>query len=125
MRRAMLWLLAALLCLSLAGCAKRGDVSLVRLDPGSSETFSREEIRAAMDAAMTYFQKHCADGTLLRLRYDEGYSAAWIAARSPEPDENTIVLLVNYLDADGAEHTGVPWALTRSENGSWKAEDLK
>ena len=125
MKRILLWLLAALLCLSLAGCGGGGDTSSVRIDRGASETLEKDEIRAAMDAAMTYFQKHCADGTLLRLRYDEGYSAAWAAAQSPEPDGNTIVLLVNYLDADGAEHTGVPWALTRSENGSWKAEDLK
>ena len=125
MRRWISWLLAALLCLALAGCAPKGDTSLVRLDQGVSETLAREDVRAAMSAAMTQFQKHCGGETLLRLRYDEGYSLAWVAARDLEPDGNTLVLLVNYLDENGKQHTGVPWAFTRDDNGSWKAEDLK
>jgi hypothetical protein len=117
--------LTLLLCLALAGCAAKGDTSLVRLDQGDSETLAREDVRAAMSEAMTQFQKHCAGETLLRLRYDEGYSLSWVTARDLEPDGNTLVLLVNYLDEDGNQHTGVPWVFTRGDNGSWKAEDLK
>ena len=52
MKRILLWLLAALLCLSLAGCGAKGDTSSVRIVRGASETLEKDEIRAAMDAAM-------------------------------------------------------------------------
>ena len=125
MKRITALLLAALLCLSLTGCAVRGDTSRVRLDQGPSETLERGDIRAAMDAAMTHFRHHCGGMTLLRLRYDEAYSIAWITARDQEPDGGTLVLLAAYRDEDGKEHTGVPWVLTRHGDGKWKAEDLK
>ena len=125
MRRFAALLLAALLCLSLAGCGGGGDTSRVRLDQGASETLERGDIRAAMDAAMTHFHKHCGGMTLLRLRYDEAYSIAWITARDEEPDGSEIVLLAAYRDEDGKEHTGMPWVMTRSGDGKWKAGDLK
>ena len=125
MKRIILCLLAALLCLSLAGCGAKGDTSLVRLDRGVSETLEQEEIRAAMDAAMTAFRKTRGGETLLALRYDEAYSLAWVTARSPEPDENTLVLLANYLDADGRAHNGMPWVLRRDDKGNWNVEELK
>ena len=125
MRRFAALLLAALLCLSLAGCAAGGDTSRVRLDQGVSETMERGDIRAAMDAAMAHFRHHCGGMALLRLRYDEAYSIAWTTARNQEPDGGTLVLLATYRDGDGKEHTGVPWVLTRSGDGKWKAEDLK
>ena len=126
MKRILLWLLAALLCLSLAGCGERGDTSRVRLDRGASETLDREEVRAAMDAAMAEFRDTRGGETLLRLRYDEAYSLAWVTANDPEPDDDgTLVLLASYLDADGGMHRGVPWVLTRNENGSWNVEDMK
>ena len=70
MKRLLLWLLAALLCLSLAGCGERGDTSRVRIDRGASETLDKDEIRAAMDAAMDAFRKTRGGETLLALRYD-------------------------------------------------------
>ena len=125
MKRLAALLLSVLLCLTLAGCAARGDTARVRLDPGPSETLTKEEIRAAMDAAMAAFRKDCGGMTLLRLRYDEGYSDAWITARDGQIEAGAaLVLLTNYRDEDGREHTGVPWVLTRRENGSWKAEGL-
>lgn len=52
MRRLLLFLLASALCLSLAGSGKKGDAAMVRLDLGASETLSKDEIRAALDAAI-------------------------------------------------------------------------
>ena len=51
MKRLLLCLLAALLCLSLTGCGAKGDTSSVRIVRGTSETLEKDEIRAAMDAA--------------------------------------------------------------------------
>ena len=125
MKRLLLWLLAALLCLSLAGCGERGDTSRVRIDRGASETLDKDEIRAAMDAAMDAFRKTREGETLLALRYDEAYSLAWVTANDPEPDGNTLVLLATYLDADGRQHSGMPWVLQRNEKGNWNVEDMK
>ena len=121
MKRLLLWLLAALLCLSLAGCGERGDTSRVRIDRGASETLDKDEIRAAMDV----FRKTCEGETLLTLRYDEAYSLAWITANDPEPDGNTLVLLATYRDADGKQHSGMPWVLRRDDKGNWNVEELK
>ena len=125
MKRILLWLLAALLCLSLAGCGAKGDTSSVRIVRGASETLEKDEIRAAMDAAMDVFRQTREGETLLSLRYDEAYSLAWVTANDPEPDENTLVLLATYRDADGKQHSGMPWVLTRNEKGNWNVEDMK
>ena len=125
MKRILLWLLATLLCLSLAGCGAKGDTSSVRIVRGASETLEKDEIRAAMDAAMDVFRKTREGETLLSLRYDEAYSLAWVTANDPEPDENTLVLLATYRDADGKQHSGMPWVLTRNEKGNWNVEDMK
>ena len=125
MKRILLCLLAALLSLSLAGCGGKGDTSSVRVDRGASETLEKDEIRAAMDAAMDVFRKTREGETLLALRYDEAYSLAWVTANDPEPDGNTLVLLATYLDADGKQHSGMPWVLQRNEKGNWNVEDMK
>lgn len=125
MKRLLLLLLAALLCLSLAGCGAKGDTSSVRVVRGASETLEKDEIRAAMDAAMDVFRKTCEGETLLTLRYDESYSLAWITANDPEPDGNTLVLLATYRDADGKQHSGMPWVLQRDDKGNWTVEDMK
>ena len=125
MKRLLLLLLAALLCLSLAGCGAKGDTSSVRVVRGASETLEKDEIRAAMDAAMDVFRKTCEGETLLTLRYDEAYSLAWVTANDPEPDGNTLVLLATYRDADGKEHSGRPWVLQRDDKGNWTVEDMK
>ena len=125
MKRILLWLLAALLCLSLAGCGGGGDTSSVRIDRGASETLEKDEIRAAMDAAMDVFRKTREGETLLALRYDEAYSLAWVTACDAEPDGSTLVLLATYRDADGRQHSGRPWVLLRNENGSWNVEEMK
>ena len=125
MKRILLWLLAALLCLSLAGCGAKGDTSSVRVVRGASETLEKDEIRAAMDAAMDVFRKTREGETLLSLRYDEAYSLAWVTANDPEPDENTLVLLATYRDADGRQRSGMPWVLQRDDKGNWTVEDMK
>ena len=125
MKRLLLLLLAALLCLSLAGCGAKGDTSSVRVVRGASETLEKDEIRAAMDAAMDVFRKTCEGETLLTLRYDEAYSLAWVTANDPEPDGNTLVLLATYRDADGRQHSGIPWVLQRDSKGNWNMEDMK
>ena len=125
MKRILLCLLAALLCLSLAGCGAKGDTSSVRIVRGASETLEEDEIRAAMDAAMDVFRNTREGETLLALRYDEAYSLAWVTANDPEPDGITLVLLATYRDADGRQRSGMPWVLQRDDKGNWNVEDMK
>ena len=125
MKRLLLCMLAALLCLSLTGCGAKGDTSSVRIVRGASETLEKDEIRAAMDAAMDVFRNTREGETLLTLRYDEAYSFAWVTANDPEPDGNTLVLLATYRDADGRQRSGMPWVLQRDDKGNWNVEDMK
>ena len=74
---------------------------------------------------MDVFRKTREGETLLTLRYDEAYSLAWVTANDPEPDENTLVLLATYRDADGRQRSGMPWVLQRDEKGNWNVEDMK
>lgn len=64
-------LLMALLLTGLTGCAQRGDTSGVEIVVGTSERFSDEDIRGAMDAAMRAFHRGhsgCAWRTTRRTR---------------------------------------------------------
>lgn len=122
MKRVLILALTLALCLPLLGCGAKGDTSRVRLDRGASEVFTPEELRAAMDAAMDDFRRDGEGLTLLRLRYDESYSNAWIDARGLETDGATLVLLATWADENGEQHTGVPWVLARSGNG-WKTTE--
>ena len=61
-------LLTALLLTGLTGCAQRGDTSGVEIVAGTSERFSDEDIRGAMDAAMRAFHRgHSGCGTIVLL----------------------------------------------------------
>ena len=76
-----------------------------------------------MNAAMQTFRKTAEGCALLRLRFDAGYSDAWLTANDLEPDGSMLVLLANYLDENGNERTNQPWVILR--NGEkWSAEAL-
>lgn len=66
-------LLTALLLTGLTGCAQRGDTSGVEIVAGTSERFSDEDIRGAMDAAMRAFHRGHSGCAMVRLAYNEAY----------------------------------------------------
>lgn len=66
-------LLMALLLTGLTGCAQRGDTSGVEIVAGTSERFSDEDIRDAMDAAMRAFHRGHSGCAMVRLAYNEAY----------------------------------------------------
>ena len=71
--------IAALLLTGLTGCAQRGDTSGVEIVVGTSERFSDEDIRGAMDAAMRAFHRGHSGCALVRLAYNEAYQTCWLA----------------------------------------------
>ena len=70
-------LLMALLLTGLTGCAQRGDTSGVEIVVGTSERFSDEDIRGAMDAAMRAFHRGHSGCAMVRLAYNEAYQTCW------------------------------------------------
>ena len=73
----ILLLLAIVLALFLTACKQdkpRGDVSVVDLEPGSSNIYSPEEIYAAMERVTEYFEEEFEGCVLTNLVYDEDYS---------------------------------------------------
>lgn len=117
----LLLLLAALF--TLAGCGGGGDTDRVRLEIQNAGDFDPGDIRDAMNTAMKAFRRDCDGCSLLRLRFDALYSESWITASGGEADGTVLVLLANYLDEDGTEHTGQPWQLVKNGN-KWSAQPL-
>ena len=85
-------LLMALLLTGLTGCAQRGDTSGVEIVVGTSERFSDEDIRGAMDAAMRAFHRGHSGCAMVRLAYNEAYQTCWLAGAGAGDDGGTIVL---------------------------------
>ena len=77
-------LLTALLLTGLTGCAQRGDTSGVEIVAGTSERFSDEDIRGAMDAAMRAFHRGHSGCAMVRLAYNEAYQTCWLAGAGAE-----------------------------------------
>lgn len=126
-KRAVCLLLVLALCLPLlAACGDSGVTTGVVLDPGSSERFSEEEIRAAMDCVMRDFRKDCRGCTLKRLAYSEAYFDSWLSGEGTAADGNTIVLVADYVETMGeasAAHTAQPWVLARrGTDADWRVE---
>lgn len=128
MRRVICALLVLALCLPLlAACGVPGDTGGVRLDSGTSEHFSEEEIRSAMDCAMRAFRKQFNGCTLTRLAYSEAYFDSYSAGVGASDDGNMIVLLADYVETEtNTPYASRPWVLTRmDETAAWKVESSK
>ncbi len=119
-------LLTALLLAGLTGCAQRGDTSGVEIVAGTSERFSDEDIRGAMDAAMRAFHRGHSGCAMVRLAYNEAYQTCWLAGAGAEDDGGTIVLLASVYARDpgrrsgltaGETYTDWPFVLERRGSG--------
>ena len=121
-------LLTVLLLTGLTGCARRGDTSGVEIVSGTSERFSDEDIRGAMDAAMRAFHRGHSGCAMVRLTYNEAYQTCWLAGAGAEDDGSTIVLLASVYARDpgrrsgltaGETYTDWPFVLERRGSG-WR-----
>lgn len=120
-------LLMALLLTGLTGCAQRGDTSGVEIVVGTSERFSDEDIRGAMDAAMRAFHRGHSGCAMVRLAYNEAYQTCWLAGAGAAGDDGgTIVLLASVYARDpgrrsgltaGETYTDWPFVLERRGSG--------
>lgn len=90
-------LLSVAFVLLLAGCS--GDASRATVTLGDSATLSRAELQAAADAVLVQFRdfEGC---TLLRLTYDEAFSAQRIPLEPPELEGEDIVVFTSDLAVD-------------------------
>ncbi len=128
-----LFLLFGLLLSSLIGCQKVGNITSVNLDPGSSVSYTQEEIKAAMNTVTAYFQQNFSGCTLTKLWYAENQVLAAEAEwASQYRAEQAIVLLSDFTtDAQGGDgslnpnqtYTNWQWILVRNNGENWQLKD--
>lgn len=128
MKKILPILLAALLLLT--GCG--GNISNVKKTIGESDIFTRQEIEAAMDAAISYFAKEFRGCTLTEIIYSDSANgdaaAEW--AQQYGADEGIILIStfeVSESGADGSLNPGSTyhnwkWILTRNDGEYWKLQ---
>lgn len=120
---------ALILCvLLLAGCG--GNIRHVMPAIGPSELFTDDEIEAAMDVVLAYFQKEFEGCTLTELQYDEAAVRDEMVAWAIEYGENQAIVLISSFDVDhtggngslnpGETYRNWKWILTRSGGEGWE-----
>ena len=125
-------LMMALLCvMSLVGCG--GDVKNVKITEYTSEKYSNDEIKDAIDVAIDYFTKEFEGCTLTEITYlgdDENDDWQEFADRNNATD---VIVLVSSFDVDASggdgslnpnsTYTNWKWILVRTDGGKWKHVD--
>lgn len=126
-------LLSVLLCGALAVYLRirsGGEASQVSIVPVESGIYSEEDIQAAADTVIQYFQREFEGCTLTELRYagDEaaGQFAEW--AEQYQADEAIVLLSAFDVDASGGDgslnpnstYEGWQWILGRNAGGEWE-----
>ncbi len=127
--------LAIGLVVALTSCGKdkpRGDVSVVDLEPGTSDIYSQEEIYAAMVEVTEHFEEEFEGCVLTNLVYDEVYSLKSAAQWAEQyGDEEAIVFLSSFdVEETGADASLEPgksyrdwqWVLTRDKGEEWELQ---
>lgn len=122
----------ALLCvMSLVGCG--GNAKNVKITEYTSEKYSNDEIKDAIDIAIDYFTKEFEGCTLTEITYlgdDENDDWQEFADRNNATD---VIVLVSSFDVDASggdgslnpnsTYTNWKWILVRTDGGKWKHVD--
>ena len=122
----------ALLCvMSLVGCG--GNAKNVKITEYTSEKYSNDEIKDAIDVAIDYFTKEFEGCTLTEITYlgdDENDDWQEFADRNNAAD---VIVLVSSFDVDASggdgslnpncTYTNWKWILVRTDGGKWKHVD--
>ncbi len=125
-------LMMALLCvMSLVGCG--GNAKNVKITEYTSEKYSNDEIKDAIDVAIDYFTKEFEGCTLTEITYlgdDENDDWQEFADRNNATD---VIVLVSSFDVDASggdgslnpnsTYTDWKWILVRTDGGKWKHVD--
>ena len=125
-------LIMALLCvMSLVGCG--GNAKNVKITEYTSEKYSNDEIKDAIDVAIDYFTKEFEVCTLTEITYlgdDENDDWQEFADRNNATD---VIVLVSSFDVDASggdgslnpnsTYTNWKWILVRTDGGKWKHVD--
>ena len=125
-------LMMALLCvMSLVGCG--GNAKNVKTTEYTSEKYSDDEIKDAIDVAIDYFTKEFEGCTLTEITYlgdDENDDWQEFADRNNATD---VIVLVSSFDVDASggdgslnpnsTYTNWKWILVRTDGGKWKHVD--
>lgn len=128
---------AAVLLLALTACGKekeasKGDVSVVDLEPGTSDLYSQEDIYAAMSEVTEHFAEEFNGCMLTNLVYDETYSLQRAEEWAKQYGDDEAIILLSSFDVserggDGSLEPGQTyrdwqWVLTRDEGEDWELQ---
>ncbi len=113
-----------------SGCSK-GDVKNVEIEDAESEIYSQDEIKAAEQAVINYFEKEFSGCTLQTLQYagDDEVKAEQDVRNS---DDEFIVFTSSFdVDESGGDgslnpkstYTGWKWIFSRTQGGQWSHVD--
>ena len=117
--------------LSLVACG--GDVKNVKILDYSSEIYTDDEIKSAIDVTLDYFKKNFEDCSLIEITYlgdDELDGWQDFAERNNADDVMVLVSSFN-VDASGGDgslnpnstYTNWKWILVRTNGGKWEHVD--
>ena len=134
-KRIVVHALTALSVFFLGACGERslgGDVSVVDLEPGSSNLYSQEDIYGAMDEVLKHFEENFPGCVLTNLVYDEAYSQEradqWVKQYG---DEQAIIFLSSFDVGEqggddglksGESYRDWQWILTRDKGEDWELQ---
>ena len=131
MKKAMALLLGLVWAVGLTACG--GRVQGVQITERSSEIYTDQEIKQAINEAVRYFKSKFEGCTLLEIGYaGDDKQAGWQEFAQRHGADQVIVLLSEfYVDDSGrsqglnphSTYTGWNWILVRNKGGQWRHVD--
>lgn len=92
--------------------------------------YSENEVKAAMDAVESFFNKNMKGCELLSIDYDEDYSVAQATLESRDYGDKDVIVLSSSFHTDknggdgsmaaNTDYDGWNWILVKNDNGKWE-----
>lgn len=140
MKKIFAVLLILMFLFTLSACSQKGDTKSVTVTIGKSDSFTEKEIKAAVDAVKTKFEKQYGGCTLISVTYNEiqsqegteRYIRSGGGQEKGVKTEDVIYLVSDFktgekIEATGfetnTEYNGWTWTVVRGSNGKWCVVD--
>ncbi len=131
MKRAIILVLVFMCAIGLTACG--GKVMWARITECSSEIYTDEEIRQAINEAVRYFKREFAGCTLLEIGYAGDDKQAGFRDLAERRGADEVIVLISAFTVDNSgrsqslnpnsTYKGWNWILVRDKGGPWKHMD--